>query len=325
MAVPTIATVTPATGHPGGGTLVRVDGTGFQLPASPPPASEGRTVAPPGTVRVFFDGVEAAGVKVVSSTRVYAYAPRYKPAADAAADLDGLPDAVDVEVRNVGPFGETLGAERVVAAGAYTYKHTPLTSRSSLTRVVRQLVLELMRQIHPNVVLTRSVDFSETPSDPSRRIANAKVPGLFLVGPKLRENKLYRTQVLPQSTSTEGLTRTHASARTVDLVFGIGALADDPNTLLELANAITDFTNRNVWLLVPREQGGAELVRYDLDMEDDVEVDSTPSESNVLSASGTISVAGVDVIGLPDFDADEVLTELPELGSDPEIETSSTV
>jgi len=328
MAVPTITSLTPNVGHPGGSALVRIDGSNFQLPASAPPASEGRTVAPPSSVRVLFDGVEAQSVRVASATRLYVVTPRYKPLATQAAQLAALDpagDAVDVEVQNIGAFGEVLGSERVVLADGYTYRRQLLTTTSDLTRLVKQLLLEMRRQIHPNAVLTRSVDWSEDPASILRKVAVATLPAVFLIGPQLRENKLYRTAVLPRELSPAGLNRTYASARTVDLVFGCGAMSDDPNQLLELVNAWTDFTNRNVWIEIPRTPGGTELVRYDLDLEDDLNVDSQPSESNLLVATGSIAIAGLDVIGLPGADGDEALHDFPDLADDPEIESSSTV
>ena len=298
MSVPTISSVTPAIGHPGGGTVVRIDGTGFQLPPEP----DGSVVPVPeaaATVRVFFGGVEARLVRVASSTRLYVTTER------------GDPATVAVEVRNVGPFGETIGSEVATAAAAWEYRRPALTGRGTLTRAVRRLVEELVRQVHPEVVLTEHVDWTDDPMSALRKVSDAKLPCVWLSGPALRDNKLYRTNVRPL-VQLGDVQLEHRAPRTVDLVFGCGAMADTEGVLLELTAALVDFAHRNPWLYMATVEGGAELVRYELALEADPEVDSSPSESNVKSSAGTITVVGVDLLGLEGFDNDEALTAHPE-------------
>ena len=74
--LPTIASISPATGPSGGGTLVTIVGTGFTgvgcqawtLPGPPP-------TIPPGNSKVTFGATPALGCSVVSDTQMYATAP----------------------------------------------------------------------------------------------------------------------------------------------------------------------------------------------------------------------------------------------------------
>lgn len=310
MAVPTITSVSPAVGHPGGGTVVSIVGTGFQLPPPPPSGVIPVPEAAP-TVRVFFGSVEARRVRVASSTQLYVTTER------------GDPATVDVEVRNVGPFGETLGSEHVAATAAFEFRRPDLTNRGVLQRVVRQLIVELRRQVHDEVVLTEHIDWPRDPEDVLRKVSDAKVPCVWLSGPTVRENRVYMENVKPLTQFGTGLQLERRPARTVDLVFGIGALANKESVLLELTHAITDFFHRNPWLYLPFVAGDSEPdgVRYDLQAEVDQDVDSSPSETNVRSSSGTIAIAGVDLLGLEGYSNDMATTVHPEVIEDVDIET----
>ncbi len=77
MAVPTISSVSPATGHSGGQTLLEIVGTGFALPAAP--AATGPVAVAPPSVTVTVGGRAATGVAVVSATTIYCLTPKGDP------------------------------------------------------------------------------------------------------------------------------------------------------------------------------------------------------------------------------------------------------
>lgn len=316
MAIPTISSISPSKGHSGGGTVLRIVGTGFQLPAEPPsgigPVPEG-----PATVRVFVGGVEARLVRVASATTLYVTTERRDPAS-----------GLDVEIRNVGPLGETLGAEVVVAAGAYEYARPIFTDVPDSTRLVKALHAELVRQVFPEVVITAHVDWTDSPATILRGARDAKAPCVFLAGPTFRPNAVYRTNVRslePVLDAAGGeipnLVREHRAPLTDDVVFTIGAIADKYATLLALTAALRDFQLRNPFLYLPRSEGSADLVRYDLVWESDLTVDSAPEESNIRTCSGTIVVAGFDTLAAPGFESDQAMTAHPTLLDEPELET----
>jgi hypothetical protein len=308
MAVPTISGVTPALGHTGGGTLVRIDGTGFKLPEAP--ASTGVVPEPPASVRVFLGGTEARLVRVASATRLYVTTERRDP---------GL---VALEVRNVGPHGETIGAETATLADAFTYARPDFTAgMTGLDLVVRALQRELVRQVFPVVVVTAHVDWTDDPGSILRKVASAKVPSVFVAGPTIRENRFYRTSARRTEAleGVDGVVVEHRSARTVDLVFTIGAMADKHRTLLGLTNALEAFLTQNQKLVVPITEGGsdADAVEFEINREGDLSVVSEPDESNLRNVTGTIAIVGVDLLGHPGFENDQATTAHPALDEHP--------
>jgi hypothetical protein len=281
--------------------VVRVDGTGFQLPSLPPAVGSGPVPAPAATVRAFFGGTEARRVRVASSTVLFLTTER--------ADPNG---PVSLEVRNVGPLGETIGSERVVAASAFSYVRPDFTAVGTLQLVSRALIQELKRQVFPEVVLSQSIDWSDAPGSALRKVALAKLPSVWLAGPTLRENKVYQQNEYVPTDLGGGLTLARRNGRTVDLVFGFGAVSATPMELLQMVSALEDFFQRNPWLYVPQDAGSSTTVRFDLDLEQDLQADMAPSEDNVMSASGSLAIAGVDMGEDVQVTVDPQVTEAPD-------------
>lgn len=319
MAIPTISSVIPARGHSGGGTVLRIVGTGFQLPAEPAASGAGPIPEAPSTVRVFVGGTEARRVRVASATVLYVTTERRDPAS-----------GLGVEVRNVGPFGETLGTETVTLAAAYEYARPVFTTPSDLYRLTRAFVAELKRQVFTEVVLTAHVDWSADPAALLRGTTPAPLPCIFLAGPIFRPNEIYRTNVRAlepvldaTGTAIENIVREHRAPLTDDLVFTIGALADKYATILEMTLALQDFKLRNPFFYLPREAGSTDLVKYELQWEGDITIDSDPDESNIKSCSGTIAIVGFDTLASPGFVSDQAMTVHPTLLDEPELESES--
>lgn len=96
MAVPTVTSISPSSGHAGGRAIVEMIGTGFQLEPDPD-VSDPDTVplpepAPP--VRVTFGSREAPEVRVWSSTRMWVLTPKGDPF-DQATSWDSVDAATD--------------------------------------------------------------------------------------------------------------------------------------------------------------------------------------------------------------------------------------
>lgn len=310
MAVPTITSVTPSRGPSGGQALVEIVGTGFQVQVS------GAGTTP--TVRVLFGAVEAKRVRVASATRLIVTTP-----------ADQNPATVDVVVQNIGSHGEVLGAEHVTATGAYTFARPALDASVApvVQRVTRQLIQMLKRQVLQEVVLTRNVDWDDDPAETLRKVAIAKMPAVWLVGPTLRENTFFRTSV--GARVREGAeSRDFLSARCVDLVFRMGCITDSGMQLTALQEALTVFMRQNVYLYLDRDPADATAgrVRWEFGFEPggDLDADLTPSSSNVVSASGSVSIRGVDIIGWDGFENTGSTDIVPDLNSDPEITAGTT-
>lgn len=309
MPSPIITSVTPAIGHSGGGTLIRIVGSNFQLPPPPPPTGIVPDALP--TVRVFIGGVEARRVRVASSTVLYVTTERRDPAKNLA-----------VEVRNVGVFGETIDSPGTLVS-AYEYARPIFTNVSELERLTKTLMAELRRQVFPEVVITAHVDWTDDPASILNGVRDAKAPCVLLAGPVLRPNNMYRTMVKSVASIAPDVVREHRAALTDDLVFTVGALADKNSTMHSMVAALRDFKLRNPFLFVAREAGSSDMVKFELFWEGDLTVDSTNDSSNIRTATSTIVIVGVDTLCAPGFESDQATTAHPTLLNEVELETAS--
>jgi hypothetical protein len=244
MAAPAITSIAPAVGPSSGGDLVRLIGSDIA-----------------DAVRVRFGGVLAK----VESVR--------REAGSVVVDVrtpthaEGL---VDLEVENVDAADVPIPGERLVVPAAYRFVRANVAAEADLTRVVRQLLRELKRQVLGNVSTTVSVDYDDTTVDGLNVIALAKVPSLVLSGPTLRPNRFYAANeahedVVPGFAGPELLRR--RPAYTVDLVFTLTGASERTAELLNLMAAVATFLNRNRWLELARDPGEPSkgTVRWELD------------------------------------------------------------
>jgi len=285
MAVPTINSIIPATGPTGGGTLVDVRGTGFRVPPLPPPV--GPVLPLPPTVAVLVGGTRARDVCVLTADRLTMLTPL------------GALGPVDIAVFNLDDRGIPIAGEEVVSPGAYRYALPRLTVESDLTRLVRTLLRELKRQVHPNVSLTTQTDFDAETGDGLHVTELASLPGLVLVGPELRENRFYSQNAASEVPDTDGTVLRRRAPYTVDLGFTLIGVADHTTELLNLMAATELFFHRNPYLEIDRDpvDPTAGRVRYEMEVtpDGDLRVTSQPNESNVRSFSGSFVIRGFDL------------------------------
>jgi hypothetical protein len=182
MAVPTITSVTPATGPVGGSNFVVVVGTGFQVPPAVPVS--GPTSPQPPTVRAKFDTEVSARVDVISATEMHVTVPPWRGAVPNDALATAIPP-VALTVENIDSMGVLVPGETVTAPAAYTYIRPDLRAPAIAqpwARVTAELVLLLRRQVLPNVSHTTHVDYSN-PGEAV--IAVSKLPALIVEGPRI--------------------------------------------------------------------------------------------------------------------------------------------
>ena len=285
MAAPTITSLSPPTGLAGGGTLVELQGSGFRLPPAPPP--KGLTAPLRPTVHVLVGGRAADDVRVIDATRLTFLSP------------PGDPGPADVAVRNVDDAGQPIPGEETTLAGGFAYVQPKLALEADLTRLVRTLLRELKRQVHPNVSLTVQTDFDAKTGDELHLTELASLPGLVLVGPELTENRFYSLNESPEHPfGADGFSRRRVPY-TVDLGFTLIGVSDHTTELLNLMAATELFFHRNKFLELDRDPNNpvAGQVRYEMDFAPggDLKVTSQPNESNVRSFSGSFVIRGFDL------------------------------
>ena len=290
MALPTLSSVQPAAGPSSGGDLVRLVGTDLA-----------------DRVRVLFGGERAEVLSVRDETGLRVV--------DLRTPIHAV-GVVDVELSNLDAGGDPVPGESVVLAGAYRFSRPTVAREADLTRVIRQLLRELKRQVLGNVSATVSVDYDDTTLDGLNVIAMAKVPSLVLSGPTLRPNRFYSANVAHEDV-VGGVSGPELVRRkppyTVDLVFTLPAASERTAELFNLMVAVATFLNRNRWIELQRNPSDAArgTVRWELDADGEFRT-QLAGKDDVRAFTCGFVVRGFDVDeGLP-LDLGKRVTE-PEL------------
>lgn len=290
MALPTLSSVQPPAGPSSGGDLVRLVGTGFA-----------------DRVRVVFGDAPAADVSVRDEAGLR-IADIHTPA--------HLPGIVAIELTNLDADGLPVPGETVVVTNAYRFARPTVAREADLTRVIRQLLRELKRQVLGNVSATVSVDYDDTTLDGLNVIAMAKVPSLVLSGPTLRPNRFYSANVAHEDV-VSGVSGPELVRRkppyTVDLVFTLTAASERTAELFNLMAAVATFLNHNRWIELQRDPSDAArgTARWELDADGEFRT-QLAGKDDVRAFTCGFVVRGFDVDeGLP-LDLGKRVTE-PEL------------
>jgi hypothetical protein len=207
-------------------------------------------------------------------------------------------------VFNLDALGLPIPGERAVLALAYRFERPAIVKEADLTRVVRQLLRELKRQVVATVSASVSVDYADAVVDGQRIIAMAKLPSLVLTGPTLHQNRFYSANVAQYDVvgSPWGLQSVRRTPPlTVDLLFGVTAASSRTAELFNLMAAVATFLNRNRWLELPRDPGDASrgVVRWELEADGDFHTQLASRDDVRVFTCGFL-VRGFDVDeGLP--------------------------
>ena len=291
MAVPAITSLSPTTGPTGGKILVEILGSGFRLPPIPPTGPTDGIV--PKTVDVQFDGVSATGVQVIADGRL------------TCLPVSHLAATVDVKIINLDDFGVPIGGEEVTEADGFDYALPSLTDQSDLTRLVRGIIREFKKQVLPNTVLTVSTEFDSDTGDMLNITDIAEHPGLILIGPSLAENRFYSVNA-PQETPAPGVDEFYLRRppKTVDLGFDIVGTSDNSVELLNLMFQTQQFFERNKIISMLRDAADPSKgsVEYEIEIDDagDLKAAGRANISNVRNFSGSFTITGFDIEGIPD-------------------------
>jgi hypothetical protein len=298
MAIPTITSITPNVGPASGRLLVDVAGSGFALPPLPEPS--GMTSRPKPSVAVYVAGKRASLVRVRSESSL----TFLLPVGDAGA--------ADVTVQNLDAAGNGISGESVTFTQGFQFHRPALTIESDLARLVRNLLRELKRQVHPNVSLTVQTDYDAQTGDELHIAELAQLPALVLVGPELSEDRFYSVNELVE-TAGSGRVLRRRSPYTVDLRFTLVGTADHTVELLNLMAATQLFFHKNKFLEMNRDETNPELgqVRYEMDIPQggDFRHASGPNEANLRNFSGAFVIRGFDFEDMAGIPSESVVEE----------------
>lgn len=306
MPVPTIATVSPTSGHPTGGQLIEITGTNFQLPPAPP--ATGVVPEAPPTVRVTIGGGECARVAVVSATRLLVTTPKYSlPVGSGGATASTA--TVNVVVENIDANGDLIPTETVTAANAFTYRRPDLsgTSLAPVTQLVRHLVTLMRSEVMPEVITHQSTDYD---SDVSTLVVDsAKLPTVILTGPRQVKNTLF-TDGAPGTFELDVPTEyaVHRRRLYCDLIFDVVLITNSDMHLFNAIGLITTVVDRNPKLTL--DLGAPfDTMRFDLEWDEviGVQPQSAQLNSNIRTARGVIKVVGFPYGPITGVEDDAVL------------------
>lgn len=294
MTAPKLFTVTPAEGPASGGDIVRLHGQGFA-----------------DRISVRF-GAFTAMILTARATGGESWVDVRTPAHD--------PAVVDVSVANLDVAGSPIPGETTTAAAAYRFLRPRLVEEADLTRLVRELLRALKRQVIDNVSASVALDYDDTPNDGLRVVAMAKLPALVLSGPRLVENRFFSTNELREDAiagPSGSELRRRRPPLTMDLTFTITGASDRTVELLNMMSATATFLNRNRWLEVARDPANLTrgTVRWEMDPAGEFR-SKLDSEGEVRVFTCGLVVRGFDIDeGLPKDIGKAVATSV--LGIDP--------
>ena len=309
MPIPTIATVSPATGTPTGGQLVEITGTNFRLPTAPAADVVPVPVAPP-SVRVSFGGNVSTRVDVISATRLLVRVPKRTMPIGGDGETLGT-EAVDLVVENIDDSGVLIPTETVTEADGYTYTRPGISYEHGpygLTRVTRELVDLLRSEAHPNVMLETSVDYD--PATGTAVIEGQSLPQVILSGPVVMFNSFFtdRGNILVDGINVnEGYRQRRHRVLDLDYeIIGVTKSLVELNNLIELLELVVD---RNTTIQFELEYGSGDTIPLELRWITDPsyerqDLDGLMSDLRVFR--GALQVRGYPVTSFPGVDQDAV-------------------
>ena len=333
MSVPTITSVTPSVVTTVGDMMVTIQGTNFAVPVVDTTLNPDAPVAP--NVVVLVDGVPATDIEVIDATEVRCVIPRH------------LPGAAALTVLNLNASLVPVTGEQVTLAGALTYTLPILTSdqEGDLARLIRTFIRVLKSALSVDVTYAVHTDYDPDTGDDLHITKFAKLPGISLVGPELRENRFYSLNEQPSyddpngPVDTDGTPVDFVTTRvpyTVDVLLTLVGASDSKIELLNLMQNLIAFMHKTKYLAMDRNatdptQGA---VSYELDFQPDGQPKTTtvPNNSNIRSFSSEIVIRGFDIeaqsglaagttAGIPNQAVVEQGKTLDDLQLDPTVQT----
>lgn len=235
---PGIDSISPAAVGAAGGELVRIIGLGIGP----------RVAVRFGELPAEILAVVPAGARVFVDVRA--------PAGDAG-------DA-PVTLQNLAADGEAVPGE--IATAPFRFLRALVAVESNLTRLVRTLLRALKSQVIANATTPVSLDYREQIASV---IPIAKVPSLVVLGPDIRENRVYATNETTERVSSGPLGAEVEELRpptAVDLRFVLEVVTNTTAEHLNLFTALVNFFHRNPYLSVERDarDAAAGVVRFPL-------------------------------------------------------------
>ena len=301
MAVPTISSVSPATGLAAGGNVAVLEGTNFRQPTE--------VIAVPmtnwlPTVKVTVGGLASPRAEVWDATHVRFIAPRYT----SPTGIDDVYNPLDVMVYNLDSSGLPITGEVATATAAYTYRKAILGAADAgtgrwigyanrdppLLVVLQYLIDGLRREVTKFAQVATHVDFGDEGT--GVMIAKADLPniGIHVDAPRdpdYSEDDPGHTYVV-----VDGQTWDFVGRRTHMLVCDLTLSGSGWREAMHLCQAVEDFCMIHPSIAAPADQ----LMFPGEDNSYPVEITRDPSQASAANDLGIVAfMMQVTVRGIP--------------------------
>lgn len=288
--------------------MIDLAGTNFRLPDIPPSGETDGILLQ--TVEVLFGTEPAPNVQVLSADRILVTAPVH----DAGA--------VQITVRNLDNSGDPIAGEEVIQSSAFTFLvpklFTDNDNISELARLVRLLIVDMRRQIVPEVAISTHTDYDEGTNTELHVAELSALPGLALIGPDLEENRFFSLNETPEFDVTPGDPDTEFVETevpyTVDVAFDIIGFSNNAMEIINLQHAATVYFKKNKFFVMDKDRDDPSLgkVRYEMELETDFKRNGQPSNSNIISFGGRMVIRGFDIDQTAGIDSGGSIAGIPK-------------
>ena len=309
MAIPTFTSIDVSTGHPGGGQVIEVVGTGFRVRTATVQIPDQQTQP---TVRVRFEGVSAgsgwannASVRVLSDTLLRVSVPEFKGNPNIPGILDAsltrlsFP-ACNIVIQNVDDAGVDIPGETVTATGVYTYEQ-PLLSLPDgdppLMQITRELIYMLKRQVISRVGMNTHTDFGEDGATATFLAEHPAIDILLSVEDddeyKYLDNDQY---LIDQGTHWDS----YDQPNTVMLSVLLTISSQWDHEIHRMLDALFEMRMRSPWLTLAHDlnpdNDGRTLSRYPLEFTQLPQMIGRASRVNVEAYQARLQIRGIVLV-----------------------------
>lgn len=320
MAVPTITSLSPASGHTGGQTLVEIVGTNFRVPAYPP--AEGVTETPV-TMRVTFGGEAGTLVGVIDEETLLVLTPSHDESGVPATSLNEAIAASDVTVENLDDNGDPIVGESATLAEAFSFRKPVLNVPTTTERVLEELQRQLQRALPRGVELVYDphTDYDDETGDALNIVRFARLPGVGLTGLRTPKSQVAsdRGEITVEIDDSRSVTRRAPIKR--DAILTVIAASDSRHELGRLSLAIQQIFEKLTTLRIPLDIGDASRGYAEYDViygHGEVTHGDRQGLGNVMAVSGELQIFGIeetDLLGAPEVGLDGAPAWLPHEGT----------
>lgn len=236
-----------------------------------------------------FDGVSASAedgrLRIVTDARGPLASLALGGAWGVVAPVSG--SAVLVEVPN----------EHVVASHAYTFARPDLTVRSPIAEVVRQLIVELKRQVLDNVHSGTHSDFDPETGDMQDIAVLAKLPAIVFADVQLTATKFPVVRGEVESPIEAGKSVVLSPNDYRDIQLFLVCVAESPEYTLNIVNAVLEFAKNNASFKVRMRSGCVEAFTLVATSDQTVSLQAQRNSDNIATAQIGIVIYGVPLMG----------------------------